>query len=45
MLPPKVTTTQRNALVTVEGGFIYNTTLRRLEVYNGTTWVGIATIA
>jgi len=45
MLPPKVTTTQRNALATVEGGFIYNTTLRRLEVYNGTTWVGIATIA
>jgi hypothetical protein len=45
MLPPKVTTTQRNTLNVVEGGLIYNTTSRRLELFNGTTWVGIATIA
>ena len=45
MIPPKVTTTQRNALVTIEGGMVYNITLHRLEVYNGTGWVGIATIA
>lgn len=45
MLPPKVTTTQRNSLSTVEGGLIYNTTLHRLEVYNGTGWCGVATIA
>jgi hypothetical protein len=45
MLPPKVTTTQRNALATVEGAFIYNTSNKRLELYNGSAWVGIATIA
>jgi hypothetical protein len=45
MLPPRLTTSQRNSLSTVEGGLIYNTTLHRLELYNGTSWVGIATIA
>jgi len=45
MIPPKVNTTQRNALSTVEGGLIYNITNKRLELYNGTGWVGIATIA
>jgi len=44
MVPPKLTTTQRNAQSPVEGGVIYNTTLHRLEVYNGTGWCGIATI-
>jgi CDP-6-deoxy-D-xylo-4-hexulose-3-dehydrase len=28
---------------TIEGGMVYNITLHRLEVYNGTGWVGIAT--
>ena len=44
MIPPKVTTAQRNLLAIVEGGLIYNTTNKRLEVYNGTGWCGIATI-
>ena len=44
MIPPKVTTTQRNLLSIVEGGLIYNTTNKRLEVYNGIGWCGIATI-
>ena len=44
MIPPKLTTTQRNALTTIEGGLIYNITLHRLELYNGTGWCGIATI-
>jgi hypothetical protein len=44
MIPPKVTTTQRNSLSIVEGGLIYNTTNKRLEVYNGIGWCGIATI-
>ena len=44
MIPPKVTTTQRNSLSVVEGGLIYNTTNKRLEVYNGIGWCGIATI-
>lgn len=45
MLPPKVTTTVRNSLSVVEGAFIYNTSNNRLEVYNGTGWCGIATVA
>lgn len=44
MIPPKVTTTQRNALSVVEGGLIYNTTNKRLEIYNGIGWSGIATV-
>ena len=44
MIPPKVTTAQRNLLAIVEGGLIYNTTNNRLEVYNGSGWCGIATI-
>jgi len=44
MLPPKVTTTVRNNLSAVEGAFIYNTTNRRLEIYNGDGWSGISTI-
>lgn len=45
MIPPKVTTTVRNSLSVVEGAFIYNTTNKRLEIYNGVGWSGIATIA
>ena len=46
MIPPKVTTTQRNALVgVVDGAMLYNTSLKRLEVYAGTGWVGVATVA
>jgi len=45
MIPPKVNTTQRNALTPVAGALIYNITNVRLELYNGTGWVGIATVA
>ena len=46
MLPPKVSSADRVGLTTVEGGVIYNTTVRRLELYlgNGRGWVGIATV-
>ena len=43
---PKVTTTQRNSLSvgnTHDGALLYNITLRRLEFYNGSDWVGIGT--
>ena len=45
MVPPKVTTTQRNAFSgLVEGAMIYNTSSNRLEVYTqNSDWVGIAT--
>jgi hypothetical protein len=57
MVPPIVTTTERNALVAydsnlgsptsamLEGALVYNKTLQRLELYNGSGWVGIATTA
>lgn len=45
MLPPKITTTTRNSLSVVEGALIYNVTSKRLELYNGNGWCGIATIA
>jgi hypothetical protein len=39
MIPPKVTTTQRNNLSSlVSGAFIYNTSLNKLQVYNGSAW-------
>ena len=46
MIPPKVSSADRVGLTTVEGGVIYNTTVRRLELYLGDNlgWVGIATV-
>jgi len=38
-LPPRMTTTQRDAITTpAEGLVIYNTTTQVLNFYNGTTW-------
>jgi hypothetical protein len=38
-LPPRMTTTERNAIVSpVAGLVIYNTTTNVLNFYNGTTW-------
>ena len=43
MLPPKITSAERSAIFSVKSGaFIYNTSTNRLEVYNGTTWVGVS---
>jgi hypothetical protein len=38
MIPPKVSSTDRVGLSTVEGGLIYNTTSKSVENYNGTKW-------
>ena len=39
MLPPKVTTTQRNAIaVVVAGALVYNTTTNKLQCHNGSGW-------
>ena len=47
MIPPRVTTTQRNALRDTDGNslssdeagaMIYNTTTNKLQVWNGSTW-------
>ena len=57
MVPPKVTTAQRNLMINgagnnglgggspTPGALLYNTDLNRLELYNGTGWVGLATVA
>jgi hypothetical protein len=38
-LPPRMTTAQKNAIPTpIEGLMVYDTDLKRLCVYNGTTW-------
>ncbi len=42
MLPPKITSAERSASSPIGGAFIYNTSTNRLEVYNGTTWVGVS---
>ena len=39
MIPPKVTTTQRGNLSgVIAGAMIYNTSVNRLQVFNGSTW-------
>ena len=39
MILPKVTTTERNNLTGLESGvFIYNETLNKLQMYNGSAW-------
>ena len=44
MIFPRVSTSDRGNLTDLVGGaVIYNTTVNRLELYNGTGWVGIAT--
>ena len=40
LLPPRLTQTQINAMVDpAEGLIVYNKTIRKLNVYNGTEWV------
>ena len=38
IVPPKLTTPERDALTPDEGWTIYNTTLHKLQVYDGSTW-------
>lgn len=41
-LPPRMTTTQRNAVATPPAGLmIYNTTTNKLNFYNGTAWEAV----
>jgi hypothetical protein len=41
-LPPRLTTTQRNAIATpAEGLTVWNTTNKQLEVYDGVDWVNM----
>jgi len=41
-LPPRMTTTQRNAITTPPAGLmVYNTTTNKLNFYNGTAWEAV----
>ena len=45
MVLPTVNTTIRDLLPTIAGSVIYNSVSNRMELYNGTGWVGVATVA
>ena len=36
-----MTTTERDALIAQTGGVIFNTTINKLQVYDGTSWVSM----
>ena len=39
MIPPKATTTERNNFTSlVSGAMIYNTSINKLQFYNGSAW-------
>lgn len=40
-LPPRMTTTQKNALTPTEGMIVMDVTLHKLQVYDGTSWVSL----
>ena len=41
-LPPRMTTTEKNAIATPATGLmVYDTTLNLISVYNGTTWISL----
>ncbi len=41
LLPPRLTTTQRDAITSPAAGLIiYNTTAQQLQIYDGTNWMG-----
>tara|TARA_Y100000296_G_scaffold82838_1_gene112622 strand:- start:435 stop:1142 length:708 start_codon:yes stop_codon:yes gene_type:complete len=45
-LPPRMTTTQRNAIATPPAGsVIYNTTTNLLNHYNGSAWLAVGAVA
>ena len=45
MVLPTVSNSNKSLLPTIAGSVIYNSTSNRMELYNGTAWVGIATVA
>ena len=44
MVTAVITTTERDALTVNAGALIFNTTSMQLEIYNGTTWVGVGAV-
>lgn len=44
IIPSKLTTAERDALPVVVGGVIYNTTVNRLQCYNGSVWLNMGSV-
>ena len=42
--PPVITTVVRDATTVNTGALIFNTTTAQLEIYNGTSWVGVGAV-
>ena len=42
--PPVITTAVRDATTVNTGALIFNTTTAQLEIYNGTSWVGVGAV-
>jgi hypothetical protein len=38
-IPPRMTTLQKTSMTPVTGGVVYDTTLNKLQYYNGSAWV------
>jgi hypothetical protein len=38
LYPPRLTTEERNALTVTQGATIFNTSLDKLQMYNGSAW-------
>ena len=38
MIPPTVNSDEKVGLATQPGGIVYDTTLNKLQCFNGTTW-------
>jgi hypothetical protein len=45
IVPPKLTTVERDALPVLVGGIIYNTTTNTTQQWNGTAWVDLSSSA
>ena len=42
--PPVITTAVRDATSVNTGALIFNTTTGQLEIYNGSSWVGVGAL-
>jgi len=44
IVPPTMTTAEKNALAAVEGAFVYDLTLHKLCVYTGAAWEAVTSV-
>jgi len=44
IIPPRMTTAEKNAMAAVEGTFVYDLTLHKLCVYTGAAWETVTSV-